>query len=349
MATELNRKDSSVLEFIKANPQSSSKDIHTGLKETISYATVKRILQKLVSENLINATGQGKATKYQLSNAYELLHPVDVNKYFEKEVDERKIKESFNQQLLTGVLPNTIIFTKDELAHLDSLQKNYTINVSKLTAAGYKKELERLAIDLSWKSSQIEGNTYSLLETEHLLKEKQTAAGKTKDEAVMLLNHKAALDFIIDNPGYVSPMSVPFIEDIHSLLIKDLAVERNIRKRKVGISGTNYKPLDNEFQIKEALEDTCTLINKQENVFAKALLLLMLVSYIQPFADGNKRTTRIVSNAVLINNHYCPISFRTVDAVEYKKAMLVFYEQNNITVFKEIFISQFEFAVNTYF
>jgi len=78
-------------------------------------------------------------------------------------------------------------------------------------------------------------------------------------------------------------------------------------------------------------------------------LTLALISYIQPFVDGNKRTARIVSNAILMNNKYCPISFRTVDSVEYKKAMLLFYEQNNLSVFKEIYINQFEFAVNTYF
>ena len=93
----------------------------------------------------------------------------------------------------------------------------------------------------------------------------------------------------------------------------------------------------------------CKLVNDQDNVFTKALLVLSLISYIQAFADGNKRTARIISNAVLISNHYCPISFRTIDSVEYKKAMLIFYEQNNITPFKEIFINQFEFAVNMYF
>ena len=111
----------------------------------------------------------------------------------------------------------------------------------------------------------------------------------------------------------------------------------------------NYTPLDNEFQIKEALELMCSLINEKKNVFEKALLALVLISYIQPFADGNKRTARIISNAILMNNHYCPISFRTVDSIEYKKAMLVFYEQNNIYPFKNEFINQFEFAVNTYF
>ncbi len=87
------------------------------------------------------------------------------------------------------------------------------------------------------------------------------------------------------------------------MLIKDLGVERNLRKRRVGISGTNYKPLDNEFQIKEALRNTCELINSKENIFEKALLALVLISYIQPFMDGTKRTARIVSNAILLNHN----------------------------------------------
>ena len=238
---------------------------------------------------------------------------------------------------------------RSELNRLNNLQENFTKNISELSEFEITKEFERLAIDLSWKSSQIEGNTYSLLETERLIKEKETASGKTKEEAIMLLNHKDALDFIIKNSDYLHPLSVSKIEDIHSVLIKELAVERNLRKRRVGISGTNYRPLDNEFQILEALKSTCDLINAKENIFEKALLALVLISYIQPFMDGNKRTARIVSNAILINDDYCPLSFRTVDSIDYKKAMLLFYEQNNISRFKEIFITQFEFAVKTYF
>jgi Fic family protein len=93
----------------------------------------------------------------------------------------------------------------------------------------------------------------------------------------------------------------------------------------------------------------CSLVNDKKNVFEKAFLLLMLLSYIQPFEDGNKRTARIISNAMLMQHKHCPLSFRTVDSIDYKKAMLVFYEQNNISCFKEIFIEQFRFAVNTYF
>ena len=349
MAKLLTDKSSIILEYIRANPLCSSKEIHVGLEVELGYATVKRTLQKLISNNLISISGKGKGSKYHLSQAYELLYPIDTERYFQKEIDEREVKDSFNHSLITETLGNISIFTESEYNQLNNLQKRYSENIAKLTDFEYKKELERLAIDLSWKSSQIEGNTYSLLETERLLKEKETAAGKTKEEAIMLLNHKEALDFIIENATYVTPLTVRGIEDIHSILIKDLNVDRNIRKHRVGISGTNYKPLDNEFQIKEALEDMCALVNKQEDVFAKALLVLVLTSYIQPFADGNKRTARIISNAILMNNTYSPISFRTVDSTDYKKAMLIFYEQNNISAFKKIFISQFEFAVKTYF
>lgn len=338
-----------ILSFIRGNPNCSSKEIHEGISETLGYATVKRMLQNLLLENLIVVSGNGKGTKYNISTSYDLLHPISVENYFQKEIDERKIKNSFNFSLIRDTLSSVPIFSEPEINHLTKLQNHYQQRSSLLSGNEYNNALERLAIDLSWKSSQIEGNTYSLLETERLLKEKETASGKTKDEASMLLNHKEALDFIIANPTFVSPLTVSTIESIHSILIKELNVDRNIRKHTVGISGTNYKPLDNEFQIREALDQMCILINKTENVFEKGLLTLVLVSYIQPFSDGNKRTARIVSNAILINNNYCPLSFRTVNSIDYKKAMLIFYEQNNVSPMKEIFINQFEFAVNTYF
>lgn len=338
-----------LLDYIKKYPNSSSREIFDRLENVVAFATVKRTISLLLDKNFIISIGRGKATKYFISPSFDVLFPINIEAYFEKEIDEREVKEVFSFNLIKEILKEISLFTHDELEKLTSLQNNFTENTSKLTKAHYNKEFERLAIDLSWKSSQIEGNTYSLLETEKLLQEKETASGKTKDEAVMLLNHKVALDFILNNPDYVNPLTVARIEDIHSLLIEGLGIDRNIRNRRVGVSGTNYKPLDNEFQIKEALEDMCFLINSRENIFEKGLLALVLLSYIQAFSDGNKRTARIMSNAILINNKYCPLSFRTVDSVYYKKAMLIFYEQNNISAFKKIFIEQFEFAVNTYF
>lgn len=344
-----NNLENLILEHLKIHSLRSSKELHEVIKDEVSYATTKRLLSKMVEEHILVSLGQGKSTKYSISPVVHLLQPLDVDLYFEKEIDEREIKSSFNMDLFSNVLMSSSIFSKNEMIKLTNLQMKYEENISQLSRNEYLKELERLAIDLSWKSSQIEGNTYSLLETERLLKDKETASGKTKDEAVMLLNHKEAIDFIIEHPDYLSPLSVAKIEDIHSILIKDLAIERNLRKHRVGISGTNYKPLDNEFQIVEAVQGMCDVVNGKSNVFEKALLALVLLSYIQPFMDGNKRTARIVSNSILINSDYCPISFRTIDSIEYKKAMLIFYEQNNISTFKEIFITQFEFAVNTYF
>ena len=338
-----------LLAFIRDHPQLSSAQIHERAGLEISYASLKRQLENLVSLHLVTTSGNGRSTKYLLAPSYELLRPVDVEEYFTKEIDDRKIRESYNPSLTTQILPEAAVFTEEELEYLAALQREYQSNISRLPEEEYKKELERLAIDLSWKSSQIEGNTYSLLETERLLRDRETAAGKSKEEASMLLNHKEALDFVIANPGYLDPLRVAAIEDVHSILVKELNVARNLRRHRVGISGTNYRPLDNEFQIKEALEETCTLINGKTNVFEKALLALVLLSYIQPFSDGNKRTARIVSNALLINHSHCPVSFRTVDAIDYKKAMLLFYEQNNIAAVKKIFIEQFAFAVKTYF
>ncbi len=340
-----------LLDHIKQHPGMSSKELFDGVEvaHKTSYATVKRMLQTLIDKGFVTTAGIGKATKYHISKSYDVLHEVTIETYFKKELDERKVRKSFNHDLMNETLNKICVFSEEELQHLNALQKVFAKKIAKLSKKEYKKELEHLAIDLSWKSSQIEGNTYSLLETERLLKDKETAAGRTKDEAVMLLNHKDAIDFVVAHPDYIHPLKLSAIEDIHRLLIKELGVDPNIRKRSVGISGTNYKPLDNEFQIKEAMEELCGLVNLKKNVFEKAFLMLALISYIQPFTDGNKRTARIISNAILMNNKVCPLSFRTVDSLDYKKAMLIFYEQNNLSAMKHIFMSQFEFAVNTYF
>ncbi len=308
-----------------------------------------RLLSETVSNGSVEVVGRGPSTRYRITPQAHITMDLNLDTYFEKDIDDRQVQESFNFELINDLLPKVDLFTEDELRLLEEAQSVFTKHLSEMSELEYRKEMERLGIDLSWKSSQIEGNTYSLLETERLLKEKQTASGKTKEEAVMLLNHKDALDFILDVPEYLKDISVGRIEEIHALLTKELGVERNIRHRRVGITGTNYTPLDNEFQIREALEDSVNLINSKTNVFEKALLSLVLLSYIQAFTDGNKRTARIVSNGILIAYGYCPISFRTVDSVDYKKAMLMFYEQNNIAAFKRIFIDQFLFAVKTYF
>jgi len=346
MATDISQQ---IIDFISQHPGNSSSQVHESLGNVISYATVKRTLTKLQNEGYIISSGKMKSTTYSISPSYALLHRINIEEYFQKEIDERRIHAQFNFSLIRELLPSVSLFTASENEKINALHQQFLKNVDGTSPETYAKEMERLAIDLSWKSSQIEGNTYSLLETERLLTEKVTAAGKPKDDATMLLNHKEAINFITEHKDYTSPLTLRAIEDIHSILIKDLHVDRNIRTGRVGITGTNYSPLDNEYQIKEAMQDMCVLVNNKENIFEKALLTLLLISYIQPFIDGNKRTSRIISNAQLMANGYCPLSFRTVDAIDYKKAMLIFYEQNNVSAFKKIFIEQYEFAVKTYF
>lgn len=338
-----------ILQFLHYHPMSSRDEIAIGTAFNGSNATMKRLIAAAILNGDIVAEGKARATRYRLSGQAHLLMPLNIDTYFAVEVDKRQVQTSFNFSLIREQLPAVELFTEEEKSRLASLQAEFLQHVNEMTENEYRKEMERLGIDLSWKSSQIEGNTYSLLETERLLRESKTADGKTKEDAVMLLNHKDALRFIIDNPDYLRNLTVSHIEDIHQLLTKELSVDIGIRRRRVGITGTNYRPLDNEFQIREAMHDTCDLINGKENVFEKALLTLVMLSYIQPFTDGNKRTARITANAILMAYGYCPLSFRSVDSIDYKKAMLLFYEQNSLYAFKQIFIEQFEFAVGEYF
>ncbi len=338
-----------ILQFLHFNPLRSRHDIASGIGFFGSDATMKRLLATAVLNKDISPSGAGKATKYSLTPKAHILMPISLDTYFAQGVDERQVQTGFNFALINEQLPQVTLFSEEELAHLNALQEEFLSHLSEMSEREYRREMERLGIDLSWKSSQIEGNTYSLLETERLLRESKTADGKTKEEAVMLLNHKDALRFVLDNPDYLKELTISHIEDIHTLLTKELSVDKGLRHRRVGITGTQYRPLDNEFQIREAMHDTCTLINSKQYVFEKALLALVLLSYIQPFMDGNKRTARITSNALLIAYGYCPLSFRTVDSIDYKKAMLLFYEQNNLSALKQIFINQYEFAVREYF
>jgi len=349
---KMNKEEMMILTYLKDNPKKSAPEIHNGLNNlnidfSMSLSTLKRRLGgEFMKMNLVTSVGKGKGLKYALTPEYQLIYPINVDEYFSSE--NRKIKNRFNFELIESI-EGARLFTDDEMEELQSLQLQYEHNISKLSPSVYQMEVERLSIDLTWKSSQIEGNTYSLLDTERLLKEQQTAKGKTVEEATMLLNHKKAIDFLLQTPDFFEALKIRDIEDIHSMLVEKLDVQRNLRKELVRIGGTDYIPLDNEHQIRESLHDACGLINSKKNVFEKVLLTLALLSYIQAFMDGNKRVARIVANGILINNNYCPISFRTVDSVDYKKAMLIFYEQNNLNAFKQIFIEQFKFAVGEYF
>lgn len=345
---ELSIRKKQILDWVLENPEKGIADIQQHLEDKIPVSTVNRDLKYLVDNHLLIRGGQGRTTFYSVAPAYRLVYGSIGDSYFDKDVDERKGKKRIDPEVFTH-LERVAIFNDDELKHLDNLQATFRKNINTLPEEIIRKERNRLSIELSWKSSQIEGNTYSLLETEVLLSENIPAEGKQKDEATMLLNHKKALDYIYEKRVELAPLRTRAIEDIHSLLIADLGVSKNIRKHIVGITGTSYTPPENEFQIREYLDRACEVVNHRSSIFEKALLAVLFISYIQPFEDGNKRTGRITGNGILIENGYCPLSYRSVKPVDYKKSMILFYEQNNLSAYKKLFIEQFSFAVNNYF
>lgn len=349
---KLNDRQNKILEFIRKSESSGNKEIldYVSKKdEKVTRLTIVRDLNKLIKSKLIVRKGRGRNAAYRTKEKSLLLSYFDVDKYFQLPPDEREIKlKTFNFEIFDGFSKN--ILTPTELAKLEELNKDYQRRIKRLSPTILKREFERLTIELSWKSSQIEGNTYSLIDTEILIKEKKEAKGHSKEEAIMILNHKRALDYILDKKSDFRKISLANIENIHKLIVKDMGVKENLRRRAVGVTGTTWRPLDNEFQIREAVEKMITMVNSNEiHPLAKSLAVILLVSYIQPFEDGNKRTARILGNAVLLANDHCPLSFRSIDESDYKKATLLFYEQNSARFFKELFIKQFQFAVKNYF
>jgi len=349
---KLNDRQNKILGFIRKNKSAKNKEILDFISRTdekVTRLTVVRDLNKLLKVNLVSKKGEGRNVYYEEKEKTPLLFYFDTEKYFKLPPDEREVKsETFNFKVFDYFSKD--IFSKEELEKLGKLNDLYRNRVKKLSSTILKKEFERLTIELSWKSSQIEGNTYSLIDTEILIKERKEAKGHSKEEAIMILNHKDALDYILDKCSDFEKITLAKIENVHKIIVKGLGVKENLRKRAVGITGTKFKPLDNEFQIREALEKMIAKINQNNfSPLARSLAIILLVSYIQPFEDGNKRTARLLGNAVLQANNYCPLSYRSIDESDYKKATLLFYEQNSARFFKELFVEQFKFAVNNYF
>lgn len=347
---ELNKRQQEILLIIQKNKKASNREIKEKIEQIfgqITRMTIVRDLELLLKDDLIIKNGSGRNVHYEIKQSSPLLEYFDIEKYFKTELDKRIITNRFNFDIFKKI--DNHLISKNELAELDKLNKKYHQRIKKLSPAIIKREFERLIIELSWKSSAIEGNTYSLLETETLIKENKEATGHKKEEALMILNHKKAIDYIKDEKSKFKSLNLRKIEDIHSLLTADLIIKKGLRNKSVGITGTNYKPLDNQYQIKDAMEKLVKMVNKIKNPITKALILVLMISYLQPFEDGNKRTARISANAILLAHNYCPLSYSSVDETEYKKALVIFYEQNSALYFKELFVAQYKQAINNYF
>ena len=327
----------------------SSSKVHEAILsagQDISLITTKRILAGLMNQHYLSKEGVGRATVYKISAIGRLFADINAKEYVTIEPDRRYGLASYNFDLFSNIPQD--IFNENELKILDEATSVYHKRTADISEVLQKKELERLIIELAWKSSKIEGNTYTLLDTEKLILENKEAEGHSKIEAQMILNHKKAFSFIHNNANIFKTLTRENTEELHKILVKDMQVGFGMREKAVGVVGSKYRPLDNAYQINEAVQALSAAIIRTSAPCAKALVALLGISYVQPFEDGNKRTARLMANAVLLAHKHAPLSYRSVDENEYRAAMITFYEINSIIPLKKIFIEQYDFAAKNY-
>ena len=326
----------------------SSGQILSLIQESISIATLKRDLVTLADVGYIKRSGANKDSEYALTDLGMIRRPYDLGTYYIIPEAQRRAMVNFNLDIFK-MLKTVPLFTTKEYSSLETATTNFKHNAIEASDVIYKKELERFVIEFSWKSSQIEGNTYTLLETERLIREGLKKNNRSEFETSMILNHKNAYEFLLDQTSDNSfELSRRMLEAIHSLVVRNLGVGTGLRKAAVGISGSLYRPLSMVYQIEEQLDALISCINSKSNVYEKALIAVLGESYLQPFEDGNKRTARVLANGLLLQAGFAPLSYRSVNEQDYKEASLIFYEKNSVEPFKKLFIEQYIFAANNY-
>lgn len=343
--TNFNDRQKQILSILKQKSNITRQELTEKIsaKKGVSRITIIRDLNDLINNKLVKVKGKGKNTRYGLFETNSLLTYLDLDGYFIEE--DRIIKKRFDVSVFDRL---NNLYSPEEIKLWEKSKKVFKEAQEKLDPSIYKRELERFVIELSWKSSQIEGNTYSLIETETLIKQNIKASGHSDEEAVMILNHKEAFGAILDKKNSFRKLDFSDIIQLHQVLTKGL-ITSGIRSQKVRISGTQYEPLSDKHEIEKILRRLIEHVNKTEYPPEKALILAIMIAYIQPFADGNKRTSRMLSNAVLMAYDFPPLSYRNINVNEYRNAMIVFYETNNLYNFKHLYLEQLQYAIENYF
>ena len=346
---EISEKQQQLLKIFLQYGEMGSSAVHSRLTADglrTSLVTVKRALSEMAENGLLVVVGSGPATQYVITTVGRVFADVDVQQYCAVEPDRRYGLEHFNFQLLPELPVD--IFPKQEVDMLQQATRAYEERTTDLSESMQKKELERLVIELSWKSSKIEGNTYTLLDTEKLILENTPAPGHDEKEAVMILNHKKAFTWIYTHAADYRTLTRANLEKLHALLVVDLEIDLGFRSKPVGVLGSRYQPLDNVHQVTEAVNQLTAAIDRMTSPYAKAFVALLGISYIQPFGDGNKRTARLMANALLLSHGRAPLSYRSVDETAYREATLAFYELNTLVPLRQIFVEQYTFAASHY-
>ncbi|MEZ5306693.1 MAG: Fic family protein [Pyrinomonadaceae bacterium] len=327
---------------------------------------IRRALKSLVEQDLIIAQGNARSRVYVLrkdvqedeGNSHGISKATDSNKGVIEVPGIKLSKESMNllryvtQPLEVrqpiGYIQNFIrTYEPDQSNYLTPEEREKLKQVGQVEAevrpAGTyaRKILDRLLIDLSWNSSRLEGNTYSLLETKRLIELGEAAEGKDIVEAQMILNHKSAIEYIVDIVEE-DQITSHQICSIHALLSENLlgdsSASGRLRSVVVGIGGSSYLPLENPHLIRECLDLFVEKVNQIDDPFEQSLFSLVHLSYLQAFEDVNKRTARLVANIPLLKKNLKPLSFVEVDSRIYVNALLGIYEKNDTSLLRDLFI-----------
>jgi len=354
MASEAQRKIEEILAILEKNPEGLSiSQISEFIRFSGNYKTMQRRLVSLSDAGLILKIGDKKARKYyplkrapkknngQIKDkTYEIFSLKSQNflKFLDTPRHARE-KMSYNRDFLDSYVPNKTVYVPEKVRK--QLFKAGQRFDRVLAAGTYARQIcQRLLIDLSYNSSRLEGNTYSQLDTQKLVEEGIAAEGKVHEETVMIMNHKEAILFLVENAQDIELNSLT-IRNLHHLLSQDLLANPeacgNIRSVEVDIGQSNYKPLNNPHQLKELFELILFKARKIENPFEQSFFLLVHLSYLQAFEDVNKRTSRMCCNIPFIEENLCPLSFTDVARDDYTVALLTVYEKNNVSPMLELF------------
>ncbi len=365
MNTKIEQQSDEIIALLDQCPEGMSRsDISASLKNPINDKTLQRRLASLISDNKIAVEGKKRGTKYFPLSSDKKTEKGGlkdrVSDIFSKESQEKlkflndplhsRPKMSYKREFLESYVPNETVYVpleKREMLHKEGKR------IDKQVAAGtYAQQIcQRLLIDLSYNSSRLEGNTYSRLDTQKLLEDGVSAEGKIEEETVMIMNHKEAILFMIQNASEIE-INRYTILNLHNLLSQDLLADPSncgaIRKMEVDIGKSAYKPLSNPHQLEELFELILLKARKIEDPFEKSFFTLIHLSYLQAFEDVNKRNARLASNIPFIKNNLCPMSFTDVSRDDYSAALLTIYEKNEIGPMLDLYCWAYLRSCNQY-
>jgi Fic family protein len=345
-----------ILAIVAAHPERvQAGTIHEGLESTLPPRMLQRRLALLVEQNRLIAEGRGRGRWYRLPGIVgevrvtdEVYPPISPDgaaiKQAVRESVQNRRPAGYNRAFLDAYRPN-------ETFYLPAQTRQHLLEIGRSPdgqrpAGTYARQIySRLLIDLSWNSSRLEGNTYSLLETERLLELGESAEGKDALEAQMILNHKAAIELLVEQADEVGFNRYTLL-NLHALLSENLLADPaacgRLRTIAVEIHGTVFHPLAVPQLIEEAFQQVLDTAAAIHDPFEQAFFVMVHLPYLQPFEDVNKRVSRLAANIPLIRDNLSPLSFVDVTERAYVDGILGVYELNRVELLHDVFVWAYE-------